>query len=196
MEDGKEQNSIFHANHLRLHRNMNGPDVFFVTKCLKNRINNSLDSNSLIYENFNQETNSCADIIIDTLCHMAEIGKIRLVAFVVMPDHWHALFGVGKVRDREVAPTLNESPHLPSVMKSMCNWISRLCNKHIELNWQAGYYETKIKSGKQFSYVCNYIESNPTRQDLVEQKNLYKWSSTNEDFKRFLTRPWPWQFEK
>ena len=174
---------------------MDGAGVFFVTKCLKERFKSPEKRNSLVKQLTDSNLKCGADIIVDTLCHMAEQNKIKIASFVVMPDHWHALFGIDytkEVRGREPAPTL------PKVMQSMNNWISKQCNLITcqKIEWQAGYYETRILSGKQFSYVCNYVESNPIRQKLVKNPESWKWNSRNKDFDQFLSRPWPWEFEK
>ena len=164
--------NVPHAENLRLHR-CKEPDTFFVTKCLQPR-KNLLSDPVLARE------------IIEPLIFSVKKNHIYLAAFVIMPDHWHALLAV-------------HSPWtLPQLMKSVCNWVSRKTShilKGKDTIWQDGYHDTRIRSSKQFQYVLDYIENNPVKKELVNSISLWKWSSANPEFKELLTRPWPWMFE-
>jgi hypothetical protein len=35
-------------------------------------------------------------------------------------------------------------------------------------SWQDGYYNTRVKTAKQFNFVASYIEQNPVAKGLVE----------------------------
>jgi REP element-mobilizing transposase RayT len=37
---------------------------------------------------------SAAEIVIDSLAHARRQGQIKLLAFVIMPDHYHAVFSL------------------------------------------------------------------------------------------------------
>src|SRR5262245_29827561 len=67
-----------HSRSLRLHRQMAGPGVVLVTKNLQPR-------KPVIDE-------VVASEICGALCFYAQKKQISLAAFVVMLDHWHALF--------------------------------------------------------------------------------------------------------
>ena len=64
-----------------------------------------------------------------------------MAAFVVMPDHWHALLA-----------TLDGEP-IHQRMHTLGSWIGRhtkaAMTKH-HVCWQDGFFETRIRSGKQF----------------------------------------------
>ena len=128
-----------------------------------------------------------AKIIFDTLRFSVEKNRILLAAFVVMPDHWHALFGIEKMRT------------LPKVMRLINSWIGNKSAKILKANntaWQDGYHDCRIRSGKQFRYGLHYIENNPVEKGLVKAINDWPWSSANPEMEIHLTRPWPWRFEK
>jgi REP element-mobilizing transposase RayT len=224
----------YHSENLRKHRRMHAPGVFFVTKCLLREKSNAL----LLADNSNGL--QPADILIETILTAHENRRISLAAFVVMPDHWHALFGVGgnylpdsrpasaelrrgKPGGRshfgdEGSPTGacsyiegecsrpggrshigggNAYTSLPQAMKSIVGWVSKGWNNihKRRISWQSGYYETMIRSSRQFAYVCNYIETNPARAGLREDSSSWLYSSLNTKYKRALLRPWPWSFE-
>ena len=68
-----------HSKALRANRSLQEGATFFVTKCLFPR-------KPLL------TTTRVADEIVATLRFSVKEKRILLAAFVVMPDHWHALF--------------------------------------------------------------------------------------------------------
>ena len=136
---------------------MVGPGTFFVTKNLESRCPILCHKHGDILP---------ANIVVETLFPAAREERIHLAAFCVMPDHWHALFGL--IRDEgEGVPPPTEPDDRLSLSKGM-----RLINSSIGrhtgsiLNtraavWQDGYHETRIRSTKQFEHILRYIEHNP-----------------------------------
>ena len=55
--------------------------------------------------------------------------------------------------------------------------------------WQDSYYETLIKTARQFTYVSIYIEENPV-------KTPEEWEESSASRKDLITDPWPWVFER
>ena len=76
-----------------------------------------------------------------------------------MPDHWHALFA------------LREPWVLPKFMHAQMSYVAgktaALLKNH-NTSWQDGYYDTRVKTAKQFEFVSCYIEQNPVAKGLVE----------------------------
>ena len=180
-----------HSKNLRLHRQMEGPGTFFVTKCVEPR-------QGVIDERVASE-------ICSSLCFYSENQKILLAAFVVMLDHWHAVLATC------------DGMTLSKRMKILDQWISRQTDEFLQQNWEAmshsrlprlesgsqfrcgwqqGFHETKVQSSKQFLFVCAYVEENPVRAGLAKAVSDWKWSSANPQYQRFLARPWPWAYEK
>jgi REP element-mobilizing transposase RayT len=61
------------------------------------------------------------------------------------------------------------------------------------IHWQDSYYDTRIRTAKQFAYVQTYIEQNPVSKGLVQQpENWHASSATRTDL---VTEPWPWFFD-
>ena len=101
------------------------------------------------------------EIVVSALQFALESHRIYLGAFVVMPDHWHALIA------------LIEPWTLPKFMHAMMSFVGARTQRQLNANgtrWQDGYYETLVKTGKQFSYVADYIEENPVVKGLVERR--------------------------
>jgi REP element-mobilizing transposase RayT len=98
-----------------------------------------------------------------------------------MPDHWHALFA------------LRQPWTLPKFMHGMMSFVaaktSPLFKAH-QISWQDGYYDTRVKTAKQFAFITHYIERNPVTRGLVDQPEQWEASSANRT--DLITEPWPW----
>ena len=159
--------SDLHSRNLRLHRLSDTPATFFITKSL-------LPKKAILDE-------AAREIIVSGFAFAVRQQRIYLRAFVVMPDHWHALFA------------LREPWTLPKFMHHMMSYVagktSALLTNH-KTSWQDGYYDTRVKTSKQFRFVTYYIEQNPVVKGLVE--NPAEWVASSANRKDLLTDPWPW----
>ena len=159
-----------HSRNLRLHRVKDRADTFFVTKCVQPR------------------GEALTDELRKVVCQAFRYGvidnRIRLAAYVVMPDHRHALFA------------LHEGWTLPRFMHAFMSFVAaKTCTGLTARDraWQDGYYETLIRTAKQFGYVGDYIEWNPVRKGLVSRPE--EWDATSLRERDIITHPWPWDFE-
>lgn len=59
--------------------------------------------------------------------------------------------------------------------------------------WQDSYYDTHIKTAKQFEYVAYYIEQNPVVKELVDSPE--QWDASSARSKDLVTDPWPLTYE-
>jgi len=161
-----------HSERLRAFRRMEGGGTFLITKCLEPRRPLLVDD--------------AAVTIAETICHEARCGRMLLAAFVVMPDHWHAVIGV-----------LPEDS-LPGRMGVINRWVSQKTRQDLgpaDVRWQDGFHDTRIRSSKQFSFAVNYVGSNPVRAQLVESVDDWPHSFLSPSYAEAVTVPWPWWFE-
>ncbi|HJT45658.1 MAG TPA: transposase, partial [Chthoniobacterales bacterium] len=143
-----------HSSSLRSHRLSDRPETFFVTK--------SLHPKKPV---LNKETR---DIVVSAFAFAVEQKRIYLRAFVVMPDHWHALFA------------LTEDWTLPKFIHHMMSFVGARTVEHLQASrthWQEGYYDTLVKTARQFEFVAYYIEQNPVANGLVQQPDHWDASS-------------------
>jgi putative transposase len=101
-------------------------------------------------------------IIVDAFAFAVKHERIYLRGYVVMPDHWHALLG------------LREPWTLPKFMHAFMSHL-----KEHKTGWQDGYYETLIKTARQFTYVAIYVEENPVKKGLVTTPAEWEESSAS-----------------
>jgi REP-associated tyrosine transposase len=160
-----------HSRDLRLHRLSDAPATFFVTKSL-------LPKKPLLNSRLCQ-------LIVDAFEYALRHKRIYLRAFVILPSHWHALFA------------LREPWTLPKFMHSLMSHVAAETNSHLILHgsaWQDSYYETRVRTARQFRYVAYYIEQNPVKTELVDKPE--DWEASSAARTDLITDPWPWLFEK
>jgi REP element-mobilizing transposase RayT len=156
-----------HSRNLRLHRLSDTPATFFITK--------SLHPKKPILDDVARE------IVVNALAYSVHQQRIYLRSFVVMPDHWHALFA------------LREPWTLPKFMHALMSYVAGKTSALLGTNktsWQDGYYDTLVKTPKQFEFVTYYIERNPVVKGLVELPD--RWDASSATRTDLVTDPWPW----
>ena len=142
-----------HSENLRLNRLVERPATFFVTKSLHPK-KPILDPGA-------------RELIVSALEFSIRRKRICLRAFVIMPDHWHALFA------------LREPWTLPKFMHGMMSFIaaktSPLLKAH-QISWQEdGYYDTRVKTAKQFAF---------SRITLNKIRSVEGWSINRRNGRR------------
>lgn len=102
-----------------------------------------------------------------------------------MLDHWHALFA------------LREPWTLPKFMHDMMSYIGGKTTavlKDHKTSWQDGYYDTRVKTSKQFEFVTRYIEQNPVVKGLVKEPE--EWDANSARRTDLVRDPWPWLLDE
>ena len=160
-----------HSRNLRLHRLADTPATFFITKSL-------LPKKAVLNE-------AVREIVVSAFAFAVQEQRIYLRAFVVMPDHWHALFAL---RDPWVLPKF-----MHALMSYVAGKTAALLKNH-NTSWQDGYYDTRVKTSKQFEFVSRYIEQNPVARGLVEGPD--GWNASSVTRKDLVTDPWLWLLDE
>ena len=102
-----------------------------------------------------------------------------------MPDHWHALLA------------LRQTWILPQFMHHMMSYVGGKTNALLtshKTSWQDGYYDTRVKTAKQFEFVSQYIEHNPVVKGLVNKAD--EWDASSARRTELVTAPWPWLLDE
>jgi REP element-mobilizing transposase RayT len=158
-----------HSHHLRLHRDMDMPGTWLVTKSLQPKRPVLLMSSS-------------PAVIIDALSYCVEKSTVTIGAFVVMPDHWHVVLATNT---------------LANAMHSISTWVATKTCKQLKMHgtqWQDSYHDTRVRSSRQLKFMCAYVEQNPVRKGHCTEPNQWPWSSANPAYDHLIARPWPWDF--
>ncbi len=112
---------------------------------------------------FQTETN--AELFLETLQHYRREGDYKLHAFVVMPDHIHLLLTPNDI-------TLERAMQL---IKG--GFSRRLASKFPA--WQRGFTDRRMRDREDFETHRDYIHHNPVRARLCQLPEQYQFSSAH-----------------
>jgi REP element-mobilizing transposase RayT len=107
-----------------------------------------------------------ARFVEDAVCFF-QGKRYDLRAWVVMPNHVHALFKVDATPMAEI---------LESWKKNTANKANRLLKRRGAF-WQADYWDTFMRDSAHELETRDYVENNPARAGLVIDPKAWSWSS-------------------
>jgi len=110
-----------------------------------------------------------ATLVQDALLHF-DGARYRLLAWVVMPNHVHALVGT--------APNFP----LPGVVQSWKGFTARAANTLLGRKrefWHRDYYDRYIRDDTHLAAVVRYIDENPVKAQLVRTAQDWPYSSAS-----------------
>lgn len=125
----------------------------------------------------------CAQVVQDALLHF-DGERCRMIAWVVMPNHVHALF-----------QTLNGwgMDSLVGSWKTFtANAIGRIVRQPgapMPSVWHSEYWDRFIRNGTHLASVLDYIHDNPVKAGLAARPEDWPWSSAYPGNAGLRTRP-------
>ncbi len=122
-----------------------------------------------------------AEIVIASLMWLQENDRIRLMGFVVMPDHVHVAF------------VLTGRGSLAKAMDSMKGYTGKILNESLQRHgpiWQNGYRDHFVRDRRDFETRLSYMHGNPIRKGLVRYEHEYEFSSANPRYLHLVD--WAW----
>jgi putative transposase len=114
-------------------------------------------------------------------------APIPLLAYCVMPNHFHLVVGPTVSRD------LSRFMHRLTVIHSK-RWHANRGTYGTGPVYQGRFKAYSIQDDQHFLVVCRYVERNPVRADLVQRAEDWPWSSLSRggrDCDRVELSPWP-----
>jgi putative transposase len=115
--------------------------------------------------------------IVSALLYARQQAWMKLHAFVVMSDHWHALLSLNS--DKPLSRLVGDLAR-----RSRFNWQGTTN----DYQWQSGFHDHKVRSGESVVDIVRYIENNPVRKQLVAMPAEWTWSSAAPQFHEQLDR--------
>jgi REP-associated tyrosine transposase len=112
------------------------------------------------------QVTATAELLEKTILDYRDQGKFLLHAFVIMPDHFHAL----------ITPAPDVS--LEKALQFIKGGFSFRLKSKLDV-WMRSYNESQIMSEEKFVNSVRYIEQNPVRRGLVGSPNDYRFSSAS-----------------
>jgi REP element-mobilizing transposase RayT len=164
-----------HTSNLRKGRTSLPNECYFLTSCTEGR--------QPVFR-----STEAAERVIKSLQWLRDEGRIRLLGFVVMPDHVH------------VAMALREDWTLAQVMQSFKRHTSRQIQQlavgansirdHEHAVWQPGYYDTLLRDDRDFEARLVYMHENPVRKGLAREAQEFQFSTAHPDYAKEID--WAW----
>jgi putative transposase len=108
-----------------------------------------------------------ADVVQDAMLFF-DRARYRLQAWVVMPNHVHALL------------TPNDAWELGQILHSWKSYTATECNKLLGRSgrfWQKESFDRYVRDERHYRHAVAYIESNPVQAGLCKGPEGWKWSS-------------------
>ena len=110
------------------------------------------------------QVEASANLLIETMLHHRSKDRFALHAFVIMPDHFHALL--------TPAPDVS----LEKAMQFIKGGFSFRLRSKLDV-WLRSFNESQILSREKFEACKRYIEQNPVRKGLILSAETYEYSS-------------------
>jgi putative transposase len=105
-----------------------------------------------------------AELLQKTILDYRAQNRFLLHAFVIMPDHFHAIL--------TPAPDVS----LEKAMQFIKGGFSFRLKSKLDV-WERGFNESQILSAEKFRSVARYIEENPVRRGLAPTPEEFPYSS-------------------
>ncbi len=112
------------------------------------------------------QVTATAELLEQTILDYRGQGKFLLHAYVIMPDHFHAL----------ITPSPDVS--LEKAMQFIKGGFSFRLKSKLDV-WMRSFNESQIMSEEKFLSYARYIEENPVRGGLARSPSEYRFSSAS-----------------
>ena len=130
-----------------------------------------------------------AEVVCNALLHFAGT-RYTLLAFVVMPSHYHWLFlplenwisSISEEACRTRTPRERISQSIQSFTAKECNRIRGTSGTY----WQGETFDHWVRNDGELARIIQYIEQNPVAAGLVADSADYPWSSASPQYKQTL----------
>jgi REP element-mobilizing transposase RayT len=125
--------------------------------------------------------NAAADAILLAFARLRDEQRARVLAFVVMPDHVHAL--LQPPDDVTIGEVLKYFKRISATSIRRLGRTGRL--------WEARFYDRVMRDEQELGNAVRYIHENPVKANLCGEPFDWLWSTANRsvhsDLKRVLT---------
>lgn len=123
---------------------------------------------------------------LDVLEEAVERFSMRLLAYVVMPNHWHMVVWPTAGSDLAKFMAWSTGVHVQ-------RWHRARQSTGTGTIYQGRYKAIPVKDDRHLLTLCRYVERNPVRAGLVARAADWPWSSASPRAREFGPRlsPWP-----
>jgi REP element-mobilizing transposase RayT len=119
---------------------------------------------------------ACCTSFIDTLATLLDGWPCKLIAYVLMPDHFHLIVNPKDGRIKEFTGKL-KSLSAKAIIKAARGIDFKLDSESSLHVWQESFKAVPLWSAWMIWQKINYIHANPVKAKLVSSAKYYYWSS-------------------
>ncbi len=125
------------------------------------------------------EPDAAKEIVVQTLQGFLVLKKVKCSAFVIMPNHVHAI--VFRDEDFNVSQFVqvwkkSSSYQIKRLYREFLSHYVDLCPENCPI-WQAGFYDFNVDSDAKLDQKIDYIHHNPIEEGLCDYAHEWRWSS-------------------
>ena len=134
---------------------------------------------------------ACCDLLVSALAHCREHKALRIYAWVIMENHFHAIIaGPDLPKTMQSLKAYTARTILAQLQREGRTWLSEQlayrCLRHKDASgskhqiWQEGYHPQSIYSDEMMLQKLEYVHLNPVRRGLVAAPEHWRYSSAHE----------------
>ena len=125
------------------------------------------------------EKAEASQIVRDSFYHFAG-ERYHLLAYVVMPSHFHWVFHPIREWCETVARRENRGTPRETIMHSLKSYTANQCNRLLGSEgtfWQDESYDHCVRDDEELERILEYVEMNPVKANLAEEPHQRRFSS-------------------
>ncbi len=122
---------------------------------------------------------AAADVVRDAFYHFAG-ERWDLLAFVVMPSHFHWVFQPKRAWVESLSGSADERTPRERIMQSIKGYTAYRCHRVLGITgtfWQDESYDHVVRDYGELLRIIEYVEQNPVKAGLVLRPEDWRWSS-------------------
>ena len=126
-------------------------------------------------------------LFVDLLAEAVRRFPIRVLAFAIMPNHWHIV--LWPRNDSSLSPFMKWLTGTHAM-----KWRATRGSQGRGAVYQGRFKAIAVQHDAHFLRLCRYVERNPVRARLVGRAEDWRWSSaapTRPGTRRPVLSPWP-----
>ena len=107
----------------------------------------------------------------EAICERRKRHGFLLIAWVFLPDHWHAIF----------------YPHSPLTISEVMETVKVSSTRQINRGraetgplWQGRFFDRALRTVQEYHETLEYIHWNPVEEGLVARPEDWAWSSVHD----------------
>ena len=103
-----------------------------------------------------------------------------MLAFVVMPSHFHWVFRPLESWVKEIEADVGERSRARGSCTASRRFTGRECNLRLRETgafWQQESYDHWVRDAEELERIINYVEYNPVKAGLVSEASLWQYGS-------------------